>query len=88
MGTGLPFFKYGFGRDHAGVTPASPACPVAQDQTLSPLARARALGGLLFAHSVRYACQGLWRPWTLRLFANGGVSSGLMFLYFLGVFAT
>ena len=47
------------------MTPASPACPAARDQTLSPLARTGALGGLLFADSVRYACQGLWRPWTL-----------------------
>jgi len=35
-----------------------------RNQTPSPLARAGALGGLLFADSVRYACQGLCRPWT------------------------
>ncbi len=42
-----------------------PACFAVRNQTSSPLARAGALGGLLFAgRCPATPCQGLGRPWT------------------------
>ena len=52
--------------DQSVATPATPGRFatrfVANTASPSPLARASALGGLLFADSVRYACQGLAGP--------------------------
>jgi hypothetical protein len=48
--------------DRTVATLALPVCPAARNETLSPLARAGALGGLLFAGAARYARQGLAGP--------------------------
>ncbi len=45
-------------------TPTALVRFAARNQSSSPLAHLRSLGGLLFAGAARYARQGLCRPWT------------------------